>query len=114
MLLHLLRHPDVRTGATDVGWLERLAVRGGHVSRQFGDVALVQAAQGATVVVHALNPAYTNTAWQSQVLPMTEAALAITRMAQAGVSVVNTEMAVFELLGQAGTAEFKALSALVR
>ena len=42
------------------------------------------------------------------------AALAITRMAQAGVSVVNTEMAVFELLGQAGTAEFKALSALVR
>lgn len=42
------------------------------------------------------------------------AALAITRMALAGVSVVNTEMAVFELLGQAGTAEFKALSALVR
>lgn len=42
------------------------------------------------------------------------AALALARMAQAGVSVVNTEMAVFELLGQAGTAEFKALSALVR
>ena len=41
--------------------------------------ALVQAAQGATVVVHALNPAYTNKAWQTQVLPMTEAALAITR-----------------------------------
>ena len=41
--------------------------------------ALVQAARGATVVVHALNPAYTNKAWQSQVLPMTDAAIAITR-----------------------------------
>ncbi len=41
--------------------------------------ALVQAAQGATVVVHALNPAYTNKAWQAQVRPMTEAAIAITR-----------------------------------
>lgn len=41
--------------------------------------ALLQAAQGATVVVHALNPAYTNTAWTTQVLPMTEAAIAITR-----------------------------------
>lgn len=41
-------------------------------------------------------------------------ALALDRMRQAGVAVVNTEMAVFELLGQAGTAEFKALSALVR
>lgn len=41
--------------------------------------ALLQAAQGATVVVHALNPAYTNAAWQAQVLPMTEAAIAITR-----------------------------------
>ncbi len=41
--------------------------------------ALAQAAQGATVVVHALNPAYTNKAWQAQVLPMTEAAIALTR-----------------------------------
>ena len=41
--------------------------------------ALVQAAQGSTVVVHALNPAYTNTAWKTQVLPMTDAAIAITR-----------------------------------
>ena len=41
--------------------------------------ALVQAARGATVVVHALNPAYTNKAWQSQVLPMTDAAITITR-----------------------------------
>jgi nucleoside-diphosphate-sugar epimerase len=41
--------------------------------------ALVRAAQGATVVVHALNPAYTNRAWQSQVLPMTDATIGITR-----------------------------------
>jgi hypothetical protein len=35
-------------------------------------------------------------------------------MRQDGVAVINTEMAVFELLGRAGTPEFKALSALVR
>ncbi len=41
--------------------------------------SLAHAAQGASVVVHALNPAYTNTAWLTQVLPMTDAAIAITR-----------------------------------
>ena len=41
-------------------------------------------------------------------------ALALERMRGNGVAVVNTEMVVFELLGQAGTAEFKALSALVK
>lgn len=41
--------------------------------------ALAQAAQGATVVVHALNPAYTNKAWKTQVLPMTDAAIGIAR-----------------------------------
>jgi nucleoside-diphosphate-sugar epimerase len=41
--------------------------------------ALARAAQGAAVVVHALSPAYTNKAWQAQVLPMTDAAIAITR-----------------------------------
>lgn len=41
-------------------------------------------------------------------------ALAQGRMAQAGVAVINAEMAIFELLGRAGTAEFKALSGLVR
>ena len=40
--------------------------------------------------------------------------LAFQRMAHAGVDVVNTEMAVFELLGQAGTPQFKALSGLIR
>ncbi len=40
--------------------------------------------------------------------------LAHARMRQAGVSLINTEMAVFELLRKAGTPEFKALSALIR
>lgn len=40
--------------------------------------------------------------------------LAFERLRQAGIPVINTEMAVFELLGKAGTAEFKALSPLIR
>lgn len=42
------------------------------------------------------------------------AALAFDRMRVAGVAVVNAEMAVFELLGRAGTAEFKAVSGLIK
>jgi nicotinamidase-related amidase len=42
------------------------------------------------------------------------AALAFDRMRGAGIQVINTEMAVFELLEKAGTVEFKALSALIR
>ena len=41
--------------------------------------ALAKAAAGATVVVNALNPVYSNKVWQSEVLPMTDAAIAITR-----------------------------------
>jgi len=41
--------------------------------------ALATAAQGAAVVVHALNPAYTHQAWRAQVTPMMEAAIAVTR-----------------------------------
>jgi nicotinamidase-related amidase len=41
-------------------------------------------------------------------------ALALTRLGQSGVELVNTEMAVFELLGKAGTPEFKALSGLIK
>lgn len=42
------------------------------------------------------------------------AELAFNRMAANGIEVVNTEMAVFELLGQAGTPQFKALSGLIK
>ena len=41
-------------------------------------------------------------------------ALALDRLRQNGVAVITAEMAVFELLGRAGTPEFKALSALLR
>jgi len=41
--------------------------------------AMVAGAQGATVVVHAINPAYTNQVWRTRVLPMLDAAIAITR-----------------------------------
>jgi nicotinamidase-related amidase len=40
--------------------------------------------------------------------------LAVDRLRQNGVAVVNTEMAVFELLGEAGTAAFKELSRLIK
>lgn len=41
--------------------------------------ALAQSAQQATVVVHALSPAYTNKAWQQQVTTMMDAAIAVSR-----------------------------------
>jgi nicotinamidase-related amidase len=44
----------------------------------------------------------------------TSVALALHRMRQAGVEVVNAEMVVFELLQRASTPAFKALSALIR
>ena len=42
-----------------------------------GDAALARAAQGATVVVHALSPAYTVSAWRRSALPMLDAAIAL-------------------------------------
>ena len=41
-------------------------------------------------------------------------ALAMERLRLAGIPVVNTEMVVFEWLAQAGTAEFRELSALIK
>ena len=43
-LLDLLNREDVQRATVDVGWLDRLALTGGHVSRQYADVALAQAA----------------------------------------------------------------------
>ena len=40
--------------------------------------------------------------------------LAHARLRQTDIQIINTEMAIFELLGRAGTPEFKALSALIR
>ncbi len=49
--------------------------------------ALASAASGARVIVHALNPAYTNAAWKAEVLRMTEASIALARRLQATVMV---------------------------
>jgi acetyl/propionyl-CoA carboxylase alpha subunit/acetyl-CoA carboxylase carboxyltransferase component len=43
-LLGLLRRPEVRSGEVDIGWLDRLAATGEHLSRDHADVALIQAA----------------------------------------------------------------------
>jgi nicotinamidase-related amidase len=40
--------------------------------------------------------------------------LALARLRQTDIQVINAEMAIFELLGRAGTPQFKALSALIR
>ncbi len=45
--------------------------------------ALAAQAQGAQVVVHALNPAYTHKAWRAEVPALMEAAIAITRQLRA-------------------------------
>jgi acetyl/propionyl-CoA carboxylase alpha subunit/acetyl-CoA carboxylase carboxyltransferase component len=43
-LLELLNRAEVRGGEVDVGWLDRLAAAGEHVSHDYADVALMQAA----------------------------------------------------------------------
>jgi len=43
-LLELLNRPEVQRWEADIGWLDRLAAGGEHVSRHYADVALVQAA----------------------------------------------------------------------
>jgi len=50
------------------------------VTADLQDIAAVaRAAQGACVVVHALNPIYTHKAWKAQAMPITEAAIGIAR-----------------------------------
>ena len=43
-LLELVNRPEVQCGDLDIGWLDRLAAQGEHLSRSYADVALVQAA----------------------------------------------------------------------
>jgi len=78
----------------DAGWQVKGLIRPGARAREgfaahdritwltadLHDTAgVVRAAQGATLVVHALNPVYTHKAWRAQALSMTDAALGITR-----------------------------------
>jgi acetyl/propionyl-CoA carboxylase alpha subunit/acetyl-CoA carboxylase carboxyltransferase component len=43
-LLELLNRTEVQQGTVDIGWLDRLAASGEHLSRRYADVALVAAA----------------------------------------------------------------------
>ena len=43
-LLELLNRPEVQSGNVNTGWMDRLAASGGHLSRRYADVAMVQAA----------------------------------------------------------------------
>jgi nucleoside-diphosphate-sugar epimerase len=68
-------HAQVRPGATGpaVPGVQWLALAPEDTA------ALASAAQGATVVVHALSPAYTHKAWRTDVARLGEAAIAVTR-----------------------------------
>jgi acetyl/propionyl-CoA carboxylase alpha subunit/acetyl-CoA carboxylase carboxyltransferase component len=46
-LLDILSRPEVQHGDVNVGWLDRIAADGNHLSRKYADVALVQAAINA-------------------------------------------------------------------
>ncbi len=43
-LLELLNCPELLQATADIGWLDRRSAEGGHLSRRYADVALVQAA----------------------------------------------------------------------
>jgi acetyl/propionyl-CoA carboxylase alpha subunit len=43
-LLEMLSRSEVQNGQADIGWLDRVAAAGDHLSREHADVALVQAA----------------------------------------------------------------------
>ncbi len=46
-LMELLEREEVQRGEFDIGWLDRLAAKGEHLSRKYLDVAMVQAAIAA-------------------------------------------------------------------
>ena len=62
--------PDEVRNDTRIEWIH---------AELFDTAALAQRAEGAAVVVHALNPVYTNKAWRKEVLRMTDASLALCR-----------------------------------
>ena len=74
-----------------------------HVCVAQSAIDMAQAGFGVFVVADAVSSRF-----ESSVT------LALNRMGQSGIEMINTEMAVFELLGKAGTSEFKALSALIK
>jgi nucleoside-diphosphate-sugar epimerase len=65
-----------------VGAVAPMSSPGIHwINADLSDTAsLAAAAKGASVVVHALNPAYTHKAWSAEVLPMMDSAIAVAKM----------------------------------
>ncbi len=94
---HFIGHHDTGRPQVIIAGIEA------HVCVAQTALDLAQSGFGVFVVADAVSSRTENSA-----------ALALTRMGQAGIAVINTEMAVFELLGKAGTPEFKLLSALIR
>ena len=84
---HVLAHmrvggkvPQEAQGDSRIHWLEADV----HDTTALAQAARAQAPQQqVAVVVHALNPAYTNQDWKAQVLPMTDAALALCKALKA-------------------------------
>jgi nucleoside-diphosphate-sugar epimerase len=84
---HVLAHmrvggkvPQQAQGDARIQWLEGDL----HDTSALAHVARAQAPrQEVAVVVHALNPAYTNQAWKAQALPMTDAALELCKVLNA-------------------------------
>ena len=68
--------PDEVQGDARLRWVEADLHDTAALARE---AAQQTGGQGVAVVVHALNPAYTNAAWKTQVLPLTEAALGLCR-----------------------------------
>ena len=56
-LLDLLDRPEVRAGAIDTSWLDRLTAAGAHLPTRHGDVALVAAALDADELLAAIDRA---------------------------------------------------------
>jgi nicotinamidase-related amidase len=99
--------------AADPGWrgrFERLDRRQAVLAGVEAHVCVLQTALGLKAAGY--EPAVVADATASR-RPESKA-MAFDRLRQNGVEVVTTEMVLFEWLGQAGTAEFKALSGLIR
>lgn len=72
--------PPEASGETRIHWLAHDV----HDTAALAEAARALAPdRGVAVVVHALNPAYTDAAWKAQALTMTESALALCRALQA-------------------------------
>ncbi len=73
-LLDLLERPEVRAGAVDTAWLDRLTATDGHLPTRLADVGLVVAAIDANDLQAAIDRA-TFLSWASRGRPQTDTAI---------------------------------------